>query len=206
MTAETQHLDMECTRDRIVAAAARLIHRQGFGATTIDDILAEADVKKGSLYHYFPSKDDLGLAVLDTASAWALQGLKVYLGDNSQAPTQRISNWMGSIRDVLSANSCRAGCPFGNLALEMSDISEAFRLKLMEHFGAMQTALAETIRAGQMLGSIDPGREAERDAAYIVTLLQGAIMMSKVTRNTIHLDRTIEQVMDRLQPAQQKAA
>ena len=63
---------MTGTRDRIVFAAMDLFHRQGYEATSISDVLAAADANAGSLYHFFPGKDALLLAVLDAylAGLW----------------------------------------------------------------------------------------------------------------------------------------
>ncbi|HEX8256622.1 MAG TPA: helix-turn-helix domain-containing protein, partial [Allosphingosinicella sp.] len=53
------------TRGRIVEAAMELFALKGYGSTSIADILSRSQVNSGSLYHYFPGKQDVLLAVLD---------------------------------------------------------------------------------------------------------------------------------------------
>src|SRR2546425_12660707 len=66
MTTGTARLrDGKPTRDAIVAAATRLMQIKGYNATSLDDVLTASDVGKGSFYHYFRSKEELGHAILD---------------------------------------------------------------------------------------------------------------------------------------------
>ena len=55
----------EATKNRVVETARRLFHVQGFSNTSMDDIIKKSGVKKGNLYFYFKSKDELGYAVLN---------------------------------------------------------------------------------------------------------------------------------------------
>src|SRR5660398_214899 len=55
------------TKERVLAGATEIFHRQGFSGTSIHDLIRETGVKKGNLYHYFASKEEMGLAVLTRA-------------------------------------------------------------------------------------------------------------------------------------------
>ena len=55
----------DLTRQRILEASFAEIHRQGFQAASVANILTTTGLTKGALYHHFPSKKDLGLAVID---------------------------------------------------------------------------------------------------------------------------------------------
>ncbi|MEV8633141.1 TetR/AcrR family transcriptional regulator [Streptosporangium sp. NPDC051023] len=103
-------------RQRLTAAAARVLHQQGVERTTIADIAAAADVPVGNVYYYFKTKDDLIQAAL-TEHAGHLAELTDAL-DGLPDPLQRlkalVDAWVGQ-RDVAA----RYGCPTGTLAAEL---------------------------------------------------------------------------------------
>jgi TetR/AcrR family transcriptional regulator, transcriptional repressor for nem operon len=80
------------TRSEIIRIGTDLISRQGFNATGIDAVLREAKIPKGSFYHYFKSKEDFGLAVIDHFAERYDQRLETFLNDEEVAPLNRIRN------------------------------------------------------------------------------------------------------------------
>src|SRR5688572_5965626 len=109
------------TKVRILEAARRLFHEQGYAATGVATILRDADVNSGSLYHYFPSKEALLAGVLE----YYVQLLRPAVMDSVEAsetdPVGRVFELMGQYRAGLEASGCTMGCPVGNLALEVAD-------------------------------------------------------------------------------------
>lgn len=193
------------TRQRIIEAAAELIHGQGYGSTTIDDILAAANVKKGNLYYYFESKEALGLAVLDYFHQSHTDALRHALRESDLGPRERMIQWLHALTGRFASAQCHGGCPFGNLALEMSDQNETFRLRIQEHFDAWQQLIAETVHEGQLIGDVNGDLDPERFAAYVVTMLEGAVLMAKLTRTIRPLEMALADVRARLETAAPEA-
>ncbi len=136
------------TRTRILVTARHLYHGRSYADEGVKEICDLAAVPKGSFYHYFPSKRDLALAVIDDmASDWA-QGFVAEAFDPSLPPLERLDYmvdaacyWQKAAKDIEGRVR---GCLFGNLALEISTREEVLRAKLMAVFSATQQRLKDT--------------------------------------------------------------
>jgi TetR/AcrR family transcriptional repressor of nem operon len=95
------------TRDKIIASGIRAILDKSFNAVGLNEILADADVPKGSFYHYFKSKEAFGVAVVERFVANAADELCSTLGDASQSPLSRLRHWMVTTQESLHASGFR---------------------------------------------------------------------------------------------------
>src|SRR3954469_5987953 len=109
------------TRERIVEAAMELFWLKGFGSTSIADILSRSQVNSGSLYYFFPGKQDVLVAVLEAYR----DGIRRMLLEPAWAgvddPVERIFALLESYRRALVDRKCPYGCPMGGLALELHE-------------------------------------------------------------------------------------
>src|SRR6202012_4374300 len=119
--------DPERTRERLVQAAFREVHRSGFQSASIDTILAATNVTKGALYYHFESKEALGHAIIDEVIA-------TFPRDRWLLPLQRSEDKdpIDALISIVQAIPARpkdlkGGCPLVNLAQEMSQLDEQFR-------------------------------------------------------------------------------
>src|SRR4051794_39361157 len=115
-------------RERIVHTAARLFVTRSYHAVGVDEICAEADVRKGSFYHHFASKSELAKAVVDL-HAEAFRRRLADGGDASPADKlHAVADAIGAIQGDFEAQFGRVvGCPFGNLAAELATTDEGVR-------------------------------------------------------------------------------
>jgi TetR/AcrR family transcriptional repressor of nem operon len=163
----------EGTREQIVSSAADLIWRRGYNRTSVDDIVRHARICKGSFYHYFSSKEALGLAVIDVWTEHFGAHIRAKLSA-SQTPEENLH----AILDAMVAaqeESGYLGCPLGRLALEMGDVSEAFQQRLQEGFDGIREAFATYLKAAGL-----DADEASAQAHYLLATLEGALMLDKV--------------------------
>src|ERR1700742_1880230 len=128
--------DAERTRERLLQAAFREVHRSGFQSAGIDTILAATNVTKGALYYHFDSKEALGHAIVDEIVAKLIR-------DRWLVPLERsedrnpIDVLIRIVRSMPTRpKDVRAGCPLVNLAQEMSALDEQFRKRLERLFRA----------------------------------------------------------------------
>lgn len=169
------------TRARLVETARQLFLVKGYEATGIAEILREAGVNSGSLYYFFKTKEDLLLAVLD----WYTANLHPQVVDPVFArvsdPIERIFGILEGYHEMLTMTDCRMGCPIGNLALEMSEKSEAVREKIALNFENWRTVIKQClIEARERLpGNIDPGRLS----SFILTVMEGGVMQARAHRS-----------------------
>ncbi|HEU5469654.1 MAG TPA: TetR/AcrR family transcriptional regulator [Actinophytocola sp.] len=103
-------------RERLVAGAAELLHRQGVAATTLADVAHAADVPVGNIYYYFKTKDDLVRAVIEAqvGQVDAMLGALAELSGPAERLTALVRRWE-QMRDLVA----RYGCPFGTLTAEL---------------------------------------------------------------------------------------
>ncbi|MET9134563.1 TetR/AcrR family transcriptional regulator [Streptomyces antibioticus] len=170
------------TRTRLVRTARALIHGSSFAEVGIGDLCREAGVHRGSLYHFFPSKEAVGLAVLD-ANWELLQALLDEAFDNEAPPLERIDDFVAGFAGMLTAARSRTGavpgCPIGNLALELSGRPGEASVRIAEILTAwrryFRDAIAEAVRREHVPPTVDPDAAALRALSY----LQGVTLMAK---------------------------
>lgn len=173
---------MTATRDRIVDAAAVLIAERGFKRTSVDDVIERADLSgKSHFYHYFRSKDELGLEVLGRQfEGFAERGLAI-LREPMIEPIERLHLFIDSLVALQTERGFRIGSPFGNLASEMADMHEGFRERLTTVFDRWAKQLQALL--WEMRPTLADNVDTARLSRFIIATLEGALMMSKVNRD-----------------------
>jgi TetR/AcrR family transcriptional regulator, transcriptional repressor for nem operon len=166
-------------KQEIISIAKNIIHCKGYQATSISDILHAANIGKGQFYHYFSSKYDLGLAVMENLiEEWDHQ-LILNILQSSEDPKLKINKMLDWILTYHAGKEEKSGCPIGNLTIEMSEQDETFRLKL-DHFfkrwiGSIETVLEEMVKQNQLHSTVDIRKSAEA----IVAMIEGGILLMK---------------------------
>jgi len=177
------------TRNRIVMTAMELFWEKGFQSTSVADILSRSEVHSGSLYHFFPGKQDVLAAVLeayrDGIDTWLLQPAWSGVDD----PIDRIFALLNGYRTHLVTTDCTYGCPIGSLALELHEpdpnIRELLALNFRQWVDAIETCL---IAAGDRL----PASVERRSLAeFTLTVMEGAIMQARTYRDIAGFDRSV---------------
>ncbi|MCW5571290.1 MAG: TetR/AcrR family transcriptional regulator, partial [Steroidobacteraceae bacterium] len=113
-----------------------LFWQKGFASTSVADVLARADANSGSLYHFFPGKQDLLLAVLDAYHEGIDEMLLRPAWEGVDDPIERIYALLASYREAIVATDCTYGCPIGSLALELHEPDPSVRERLAANFTA----------------------------------------------------------------------
>lgn len=173
---------MTATRNRIIDAAASLIAERGFKRTSVDDVIERADLSgKSHFYHYFRSKDELGLEVLGRQfEGFAERGLAI-LREPMIEPLERLHLFIDSLVALQTERGFRIGSPFGNLASEMADMHEGFRERLTTVFDRWAKQLQALL--WEMRPTLADDADTARLSRFIIATLEGALMMSKVNRD-----------------------
>jgi TetR/AcrR family transcriptional repressor of nem operon len=186
------------TKDQILDAATRLIHLRGFHNTSVDDILRESGVGKGNLYYYFGSKEALGFAALDRALAQIREQLvaRSFLPDAD--PWQQLLGFLDAVVAHARQRGCAGGCPLGNLAIEMSDTHEPFRLRLHQAFGHLRQHIEAALQQARRQGSLHPDARIPRLAAFVLAGVEGGFMLGKLHKDPAVMADVIEELKESL--------
>lgn len=172
------------TRATLIRVGTEMIARNGFNSTGLNAILSAAKVPKGSFYHYFPSKEDFGLAVIDDFAAVYTQRLERTLGDADVPPLQRVRNYFAAaIADMRACDHDR-GCLAGNLGQELAGQNEAFRLRLEEIFEDWARRFGACFEEARRRGDIAADSDPEQLAELLISGWQGATLRAKVRKSS----------------------
>lgn len=178
------------TRDRIVRSAARLFLTRSYHSVGIADLCTAADVRKGSFYHFFSSKTDLAKAVIDLHADELTRRLDQARDetpdetpdDDPAAWLRAIADAIGGIQDGFERRFGRiVGCPFGNLAAELSTTDEELRSHVAGVFARWETTLARAAREAAAGGALRDGVDPDLLAHMILAQAQGLIVLAKVS-------------------------
>ena len=175
---------MSTSKEKIVESAQGLFHLKGYQNTSVDDILKSTGVTKSNFYYHFKSKEELGLLILESRiKQYEINFLSDTLGNTSISPEKRLKNYYKKVTSFHKDLSCQSGCPFGNLALEMSDVNENFRQRLSGFFNHWQKIIEGCIKEGIKKKEFRGDISANTISELILSHLEGAIMMVKTHRS-----------------------
>jgi TetR/AcrR family transcriptional repressor of nem operon len=168
---------------------------KGYQSTSLDDVLRESGVGKGSFYHFFRSKEELGHAILDTiVTAFIERTVDPCFSDPGVEPREQIRCFLDRVVAVQRAHNCVGGCPLGNLASELSDVHEGFRARLAQVFSAWRDRLTLALGQAQRRQELTEDCQPEIVAHFLVASLEGAILMTKVTKDITVLERCVDEL------------
>ena len=187
-------LDSPPTRDRLIEVAMMLFHQNGYAATGIARILKEADARSGSLYYYFPTKEDLLLAVLEKYQdmLWPLVIQPVF--DRVSDPIERIFGVLDGYRRMLIETKCTLGCPIGNIALELSDSHPQVRRLCEANFNGWRDAIQSCLDEASDRFPADLDRR--QLASFVLTVMEGSVMQARAYKSLEPLDVAVTQLRD----------
>ncbi|MCB2067827.1 MAG: TetR/AcrR family transcriptional regulator [Erythrobacter sp.] len=177
------------TRQKIVMAAMELFWAKGYQSTSIADILARTQVHSGSLYHFFPGKQHVLVAVLEAYRDGIEQWLLAPAWAGVEDPRERIFALLNGYRTQLLASDYAYGCPIGNLALELHEPDPEIRELLAANFSNWVAAIERCLVA--MGDRVAPGTDRRALAEFILTIMEGAIMQARTHRDIGLFDRNV---------------
>ena len=182
------------TADRLVYAAMLLFAEKGYGSTSVADILHEAGANSGSLYHVFPTKQDLLLEVLRRYREGIGPMLLAPAWRGVEDPIERIFALLAAYRAMLVRSECLFGCPIGSLALELHEPDPPVRELLAVNFERWTAAIEACLAAGAE--RLPSGTDLKRLSQFVLTVMEGAVMQSRTHRTIAAFDACVDTLRD----------
>lgn len=171
------------TRTHILQVACAQIYRSGFRGVSVEQIVARTGLTKGAFFHYFPTKNDIGYAVVDECLLEAIL-------DRWIRPLASRRNVLRGILDLYvqtfehwTHENLAYGCPLHNLSQEMSAIDPVFRQKIHAVLEHWIQATERCLLKAQQDGHLKSGVDARELAEFIVTMQESAFAMGKATND-----------------------
>lgn len=172
--------------------ALRLFWEKGYGSTSIADILRAAGANSGSLYYFFPSKQDLLLAVLDTYHGGIYPMLLEPAWQGVDDPIERIFALLARYRQLILDTECFYGCPIGNLALELHEPDPPVRERLAANFTAWTGAVRDCLEAAGP--RLPPWLDRDELARFVLAVMEGGVMQARTYRDVSAFDAGVAQL------------
>jgi TetR/AcrR family transcriptional repressor of nem operon len=172
------------SKKKIVVEAANLIHTKGFNNTSIQDILDASSVTKSNFYYHFESKDKLGFEVLARRAQFFYTYVIEPSLDNGQiSPKERVDAFLQEVLALGAMPEGELGCPFGNLAQEMSAIHEQLRQSLSDFFREGAERLEQCFEAGKRVGDFREDLPSKQLSEFVLAQIQGSFLLRKTHKN-----------------------
>ncbi len=184
------------TKDRIIAAATELFWTKGYGSTSIADILSRSQVNSGSLYYFFPGKQDLLLAVLDYYREHIGDMLLEPAWGGIDDPIERIFALLGRYRELIILTDCEYGCPIGSLALELHEPDPVVRERIAANFDGWVDAVREQLAKAS--DRFPTGADLQGMAEFVLTVMEGGVMQARTYRDVGYFDRSVARLREYL--------
>lgn len=179
----------EDTRAALLRQGMAMLTERGFNSIGIDEVLRAVGVPKGSFYYYFASKDDFGLAALQTYAEYFAAKLDRHFLDANLSPLARVRAFIDGADAGMGRYDYRRGCLVGNLGQEMSALSEPFRARLEAVFADWQARLAACLQEAVAAGELAADTDCARWAEFFWTGWEGAVLRARLAGNGGPLQR-----------------
>lgn len=187
-------------KERLLRAGIKLFYENGFHGTTIDAVLAEAGVPKGSFYHHFGSKDAFAQTVLDRYIQFQGQLFATWFERTDLSTVEQLTGYFTDMSQIFIESGFQTACLTGKFSTEVGATSEYFRPQLATQIGMWKKQLTILLRAGQERGDIRSDRPAEDLADGVLALIQGAFVLTLSTRDEHTLTTVCATIKEIVEP------
>ena len=183
----------DITRDKVLAAAFCEIHRSGFQAASIANILGSTGLTKGALYHHFPTKQALGLAVVDEVIHTRLEAFLFRPLRESARPVETLLQIMSEM-GKHPPEYLQLGCPLNNLMQEMSPLDPEFKSHLNAVLETWRRTIEEGLSKGKDHNDVRVDVDCAAAALFIVSAWEGCVGIAKNLQSAGALTSCMEQL------------
>lgn len=183
------------TRDMILHQAALLFNRKGFFGAAMSDLMDETGLEKGGIYNHFKSKEDLALQAFDYAVGLLRQEFARVIHDHKNS-VDRLVATMGIFQREAEGYPLPGGCPVMNTAIEADDTHPALRDRALAALEEWHQFVHRTLQRGKEKGDVRPDVDSDIFSSVFISLLEGAVMQSKLYGNQRHMHKAVAYLTD----------
>jgi TetR/AcrR family transcriptional repressor of nem operon len=193
----------EQTRERILARSAQLFNRQGYFGASLSDIMRETGLEKGGIYNHFISKEQLALESFDYAYGLVQQRVRNALTGKFNA-IERLLAIVSVFQSIVEDPPVAGGCPILNTAIEADDANELLRDRARSAMNDWRATIHRIVNKGIARQEVRPEIDADEVASIFITTLEGAIMLSNLYKDPVHMKRAVahmERYIETMRPS-----
>lgn len=190
----------DITKEIILKESGTLFNTQGYKATSISDITEATGYTKGAIYRHFRSKEDLEIEAFFHLSSFIVERLRALIKAETTAGN-KLRAVLRFFESYVADYPVKGGCPLLNVAIEADDTNPALREEAEIMLKVLKDSIVHVLRNGVERGQIKAGIDKEYYATIMLASLEGAIMMSKLRRNSEdmkmvlkHLEQQVKEI------------
>src|SRR3954463_4571128 len=192
------------TRSKLLDAALHVMRLKGYAATTVDDICKAAGLTKGSFFHHFASKEELGLAAAEHFASMAAGLFAAAPYRQLPDPADRLLGYVDFRLAILQGPVCDFSCLLGTFVQELYETHPAIRAACERHLNDHVAELAADVAAAKALHAPGAAWTPESVAVFMQATLQGSLIFAKARQGPAvavealgHLRRYLELLFPR---------
>ncbi|WP_433585540.1 TetR/AcrR family transcriptional regulator [Microbacterium hydrocarbonoxydans] len=181
----------DLTKARLAESMLELIQTSGYSGTGLNAVIEHAGAPKGSVYFHFPDgKEGLGAAAIDLAAA-QFQALIAETAASAARPALAARTAIEALAAIVSESDYRLGCPVSVVTLEMGAESDRLRQACASAFESWIVPTSALLEAGGL-----DAEGARSLATVVVSMIEGAVIVSRAMRSTQPLIAAADAVTD----------
>jgi TetR/AcrR family transcriptional repressor of nem operon len=184
------------TREHLIDVGLGLMHRDGYNATGLAEILKAAGVPKGSFYHHFGSKEEFAAAVLERYGMREREHTTAFLKDASTPPLKRLRRYFSDLAKIYGQRGPIPGCMMGRFSLEVAAESVQLRKRISNSFDHWQHTIASVIQEAVAQKELPAGTDPESLAGFLLNSWEGALLRSQAEKSDAALETFMRYVFD----------
>jgi TetR/AcrR family transcriptional repressor of nem operon len=159
-------------REKILDKAMQTFWENGYCATSMATLVETTDLKPGSLYAAFESKQGLFLETLDHYGARSAERLRAHL-DGAESPIEAIETYFDRLADDIEKRRGKSSCFLVNTVLELSQRDAKIRKRINRHFSNIESAFVDALEHARTLGELDADTDCKALAAFLMSNIWG---------------------------------
>jgi TetR/AcrR family transcriptional regulator, transcriptional repressor for nem operon len=195
-------LDAPQTSSQILDVAERLAQTRGFNGSSYADIAAELGITKASLHYHFPSKAELGRAIIDRYST-TFQAALDHLEHSGATATAQLERYVAIYGDVLRGGRI---CLCGMLAAEYTTLPAGMQEAIRGFFDTNERWLSRLLESGRAAHTIDFDGTTQDAARNITAALEGAMLLARPYGDGARFAAAADRLLRQFSPAQRTPA
>ncbi|HET9767305.1 MAG TPA: TetR/AcrR family transcriptional regulator [Thermoanaerobaculia bacterium] len=183
------------TRERILHLAKDILLRRSFHSFSYQDLADGIGIRKASIHYHFPSKEDLGVALIERIGA-AMRRFAVELSEKHRPPEERLIAFFRVMRGLLDEGN--KICVFGVLGAEFNALPPRMQAAYAELLEAQQKWLARVLERGRERGVFAFAGTPDEEALIVSSTVQGALQIARASRQPERFDAVVAAIESRL--------
>ena len=184
-------LKSDLTRQFIIEKSAPIFNTKGYSATSMNDILQATGLTKGGVYGNFESKDQIAEEAFELSIGKVKEGIR-FKTKNENTALGKLFAIFNFYKNYSILPLTEGGCPLLNTAIESDDNLPFLKVKAQKALNELLGSLENIIQNGIESKEFKEGIDAKKEAALMFSVIQGGLMMSKLSDNPKILNGLLE--------------